>query len=68
MYMEPNLVQKSDYEVLEFEKNEIKLKSKASNFGRTQLKLLPKKPPHKFFNVKIRPKVLSKRKNCTTLI
>ncbi len=68
MYMEVNLVQKSDYEVLEFGKNEIKSKSKASNFGRTQLKLLPEEPPHKFFYVKIRPDVLSKRKNCTTLI
>jgi len=66
--MEPNLVQKSNYEVLEFEKNEIKSKSNASSFGRTQLKLLPREPAHKFFNSKIKSEDFSKKKNCTTLI
>jgi len=67
VYMESNLVQKSSLKVLKFEKNAIEPKPKSSNFGRTQLKPLPRESSHKFLNVKTWLEVLSKRKNQTTL-
>jgi hypothetical protein len=58
-----------DPEVLEFEKIVIKPESKGSNFGRSWLKLVPRELSHKFLNVRTRSKkVLSKRKNGTTLV
>jgi hypothetical protein len=59
---------KTSLKVLEFEKKVIKLEPKGSKFERTRFKPLPEEPPHKFFNVKTGPEVLSKRKNCTTLV
>jgi hypothetical protein len=67
--MEGDLIQKQGpEEVLEFEKNVIELESKGSNFGRTCLKLVLEEPSHKFLNVRTGPKVLSKRKNRTTML
>jgi hypothetical protein len=59
--MEPNLVQKLDYEVLEFEKKRDKINIKVFKFWKNSTQTPTRKPPHKFFNVKIILEDLSKR-------
>jgi hypothetical protein len=46
----------------------IKLEPKGSKFERTRFKPVPKEPPDKILNVKTGPEVLSKRKNCATVV
>jgi hypothetical protein len=46
-----HLVQKSSPEIIEFEKNVIKPKSKGSNFVRIWLKPIPREPAHKNFKM-----------------
>ncbi len=69
VYVEPDLVRKPGLNSggSWIRKNVIKLELKASNFGRTWLKHVPGQSSHKVLIVRIKPEVLSKMKNRTTL-
>ncbi len=60
VYMEPGPSSKTGFKVLNLKKN-------CDRTGTKEFKPLPKEASHKFLNVKIRPQLLSKRKNGTTI-